>query len=639
MAKEEAGRLARELFAGGELAEAERRWRACAHSASREQRRWEAEGSMLKAAVNASLDRDQSARELLAELLARAELSEEGAALGFASLLHSLPDLVLDVPDAPAQLALFLARAVVDRVLLSLHSVSHHVASAASDSSPYSADDEASPERVLRTASHILQTARGPERVSLAWGGHHSTRTTTAKLRFRVALDEFRTSLDVEEVARIVRESNLPHFAHEAVRQAIILALEHESLKDPVVRLLEHLSSTNAVSHSQLDKGLQIAATMLTDLEKDIPKIKERYAAVVSRISSISSSWSTFRQTNCLGRLASTSDLSVHHGNQAQRRVEDEMTLGSFSKVGARGHSLETLAHASTAKLGQGLQLSRFRHKDERLQVTPQIDDGVPSSTLSIAAITAPANAMHKSASTPSGLKLADTELVKPEARARNDGAFEAVYKLEEDVLGTGGFAVVRPARHRKTNKEYAVKMIAIAEDNEGDEEGSDSDSDGDGGSGPSAMELQQIQNELALLVRAGQHHAIASIYEYFLLERACLIVMDLLQGDELIVELCSRCGGFSERDVALSMRQVFSAVDYIHSLSIAHRDLKAENFHLRLPKELESATLVDFGLAKAIQSSQKLTVPVGTPEYAGASSMCVSLTAPTFAQAFLVLF
>lgn len=650
--KHEVELLTRELFNSLELHEAQSRWHDAVQNCIAKQKcsaddeaLVQCEGTAVKQSVNLSLDRDASARELLAELFAAVELSERGAARGFALLLHSCADIAVDVPDAPAQLALFLARAVVDRVILSTASVQHELALLPSDSSRYAVairssttsdpESEAEPQKVLQTSQQILKHARGTERVQLAWGGRHFMRTATAKQRFEHALAEFRYSSDVKEVARIVRDANIPHFAHEIVRQAVILAMTHFECQDAVIRLLEHLATSNTISHSQLDKGLQIVATQLCDLSMDIPDAKSRYEFVVSQLSHvIPTSWSTFRQVSTgLGRLSSTPDFSSSLSNmalnrkglhthqpmegyndelptsQSRRRIQllhdkELVNLGSFGNVGARGHTLETLQNESTAKLGRGLIMPAFRHNDRRLQVTPQHGKSYASKSSSSTA------GIHKSMSTPSTLQLAgDANLVKPEARARNYSPFEVNYKLSEDVLGQGGFAVVRRAIHRNTKEEYAAKIIRLSEDGD--------DSDINNVPGPSSMDWEEISNELALLVKLGKHPGITSIHEYFILDHACVIIMDILRGKDLVTELCLKQGGYSERDVAISMSQVFSAVGYMHSLNIAHRDLKVENLHLRLPQQLESTTVVDMGLAKAIQSSQKMTDVCGTPEYA----------------------
>jgi MA3 domain len=67
-----------------------------------------------------SLDHGAKEKELCAQLLSAAcpqELPREQLVKGFTRLLESAQDLALDVPDAPAQLALFIARAVTDDVL------------------------------------------------------------------------------------------------------------------------------------------------------------------------------------------------------------------------------------------------------------------------------------------------------------------------------------------------------------------------------------------------------------------------------------------------------------------------------------------------------------------------------------------
>ena len=51
---------------------------------------------------------------------------------------------------------------------------------------------------------------------------------------------------------------------------------------------------------------------------------------------------------------------------------------------------------------------------------------------------------------------------------------------------------------------------------------------------------------------------------------------MELVNGGELFFRIVER-GSYSERDAANIVRQIINGVKYLHSLGIAHRDLKPE--------------------------------------------------------------
>jgi serine/threonine protein kinase len=81
--------------------------------------------------------------------------------------------------------------------------------------------------------------------------------------------------------------------------------------------------------------------------------------------------------------------------------------------------------------------------------------------------------------------------------------------------------------------------------------------------------------------------------------------VMEYLEGGELfdkIVEL----GHFTERDAAECIKNVCSALSYLHSHAIVHRDLKPENLLLRSKTSIVDVCICDFGYARVLGSLKR---------------------------------
>lgn len=100
------------------------------------------------------------------------------------------------------------------------------------------------------------------------------------------------------------------------------------------------------------------------------------------------------------------------------------------------------------------------------------------------------------------------------------------------------------------------------------------------------------------------------------------------MEGGELYEEIIQR-STFSEQEAAHIIKQLLSALVYLHEQGIVHRDLKVwlkivvvlikqlENLLLEKKGEL-TVKLADFGLSKIFNASGGLYTACGTPFYVG---------------------
>jgi len=179
----------------------------------------------------------------------------------------------------------------------------------------------------------------------------------------------------------------------------------------------------------------------------------------------------------------------------------------------------------------------------------------------------------------------------------------------EVKVIGKGSFGEAIMVQRRSDKAAFVVKKVPLT--------------------GLPEKERAEAANEVAVL-DALQHPHIVRYFEAFE-ERGCLhIVLEFADSGDLAQQIAAqkkRADGapFGEAQLLRWFAQTASALQYVHSLSMLHRDIKTANIFLtrgrRQAHEAGEPRLVvklgDFGIAKQLADQQQMAQTViGTPYY-----------------------
>jgi calcium/calmodulin-dependent protein kinase I len=159
--------------------------------------------------------------------------------------------------------------------------------------------------------------------------------------------------------------------------------------------------------------------------------------------------------------------------------------------------------------------------------------------------------------------------------------------------LGRGGFSIVLAGKSKEDGSKVAIKCVKKMMI-EGDD-------------------MKLLRREIKIMRRLDHPH-ILKLYDVFESEEEVYLVMELVEGNELFDNIVER-GRYTEKESANIIRQVASAVEYIHANGIAHRDLKPENILSSVIDGKEVVKIADFGFSKNF-GEEKLMTSCGSPGY-----------------------
>lgn len=217
-------------------------------------------------AIEIAMDHKPSHREMTSVLISDLfgyVLNVDDITKALESLLANLDDLVLDVPDAPTILGNFIARAIADDCIPPKFII---VMKGKTDNERI--------QEALSRADTLLSIDHGLVRLHNVWGVGGALRPVKALTRqMTLLLQEFLCSGDIEEASRCLRVLEVPHFHHELVYEAIVMALEANSQvkEEALCKLLKAFDHQVLITTDQMERGFLRVIDDLPDICMDVP--------------------------------------------------------------------------------------------------------------------------------------------------------------------------------------------------------------------------------------------------------------------------------------------------------------------------------------------------------------------------------
>ncbi|KAL7520944.1 hypothetical protein ACHAWX_005637 [Stephanocyclus meneghinianus] len=165
-------------------------------------------------------------------------------------------------------------------------------------------------------------------------------------------------------------------------------------------------------------------------------------------------------------------------------------------------------------------------------------------------------------------------------SKAQKRHTLASLYRVDWNAppIGSGAFGRVLLATHRRTGERVALKRIP-----------------------KKLASRQDFQREMEALLRIqkwGGHPHICALREHFDEGDCYYLILDLVEGGEMFDHLVQH-GAYSEADAARLVREVASALDFLHGIGVVHNDVKPENLMLSTTETRDGVIqLVDFGCA-----------------------------------------
>ncbi|CAD8054492.1 unnamed protein product [Paramecium sonneborni] len=126
---------------------------------------------------------------------------------------------------------------------------------------------------------------------------------------------------------------------------------------------------------------------------------------------------------------------------------------------------------------------------------------------------------------------------------------------------------------------------------------------------------FEQIKQEQMILnnLRDHPHPNIIQLEEISCDDTSLSILLEFCAGGDLLKVLNQKNNEINHQ---LVMKKLLNVVQHLHSLDILHRDIKLQNVLLRIPNDVSSLVLADFGLACHKSQIPYYNTRCGTPGY-----------------------